>query len=115
MTIKPAAWRCPNWSGSPDHYIYRDADDCAVNAKGELCGEPLFDKQTVETLETDALRYRKLQRWMSSNVKEGWGVVEQLGAVAAWQGWDEMDQFLDSLEECNVGLCETKCDPTQTL
>ena len=38
---EPVAWRCTNWSGSPDDYIYRDADDCAVNAKGEKCGEGL--------------------------------------------------------------------------
>ncbi|UZZ64553.1 hypothetical protein [Curvibacter phage PCA1] len=62
----------------------------------------------------DAKRYRKLQNWMSSNVKEGWLVVEQLGALAAWEGWDVMDGYLDSLGECNVGLCErreqeTKC------
>ena len=107
MTIKPVVYWVP------------DAEQFCIPVNGEKpfakAWEPLFDKQTVESLETDALRYRKLQRWMSSNVKEGWGVVEQLGAVAAWQGWDEMDQFLDSLEECNVGLCETKCDPTQTL
>ena len=39
---EPVAWRCTNWSGSIDDYIYRDADDCAVNAKGEKCGEPLY-------------------------------------------------------------------------
>ena len=37
-----AAWRCTNWSGNGDDYVYRDADDCAVNAKGEKCGEPLY-------------------------------------------------------------------------
>jgi hypothetical protein len=39
---EPVAWRCTNWSGSADDYIYRDADDCAVNVKGEKCGEPLY-------------------------------------------------------------------------
>lgn len=54
----------------------------------------------------DTKRYRKLQGWMGSNVKEGWSTVEQLGAVAAWEGFDAMDEFLDSLGECNVVLCE---------
>ena len=53
----------------------------------------------------DAARYKKLQRWMGSNVPEGWEEVEKLGAVCAWVGWDEMDKYLDDLPECNVGLC----------
>lgn len=61
-------------------------------------------------IQKDAARYRKLQMWMSSNVIEGWSVVEQLGAVAAWEGHDSMDKFLDSLEECNVGLSKRQTD-----
>lgn len=53
----------------------------------------------------DAERYRKLRRWMSSNVKEGWEEVEKLGALACYASWDDFDEFLDSLPVCNVGLC----------
>ena len=55
----------------------------------------------------DAARYRKLQMYMASNVKPGgWEVVEQLGGVAAWMSCEDMDAYLDSLSECNAGLCE---------
>jgi hypothetical protein len=57
----------------------------------------------IDALQADAERYRKLQCWMSSNVLEGWEKVEQLGALAAWDGHDAMTQELDSLPECNVG------------
>jgi hypothetical protein len=60
-----------------------------------------------QQLATDAARYRKLLCWMSTNVPEGWEVVCQVGAVAAWMGHPDADQFLDSLEEANVGLAET--------
>lgn len=53
----------------------------------------------------DATRYRKLQRWMSSNVPEGWDEVEKMGAICAYVGWDAMDVYLDELPTCNVGLC----------
>jgi len=54
----------------------------------------------------DAARYRKLRGWMSSNVEQGWSKVEELGAIAAWMGWDDFDESLDSLGECNCGLME---------
>lgn len=53
----------------------------------------------------DAARYRKLRRWMSSNVPEGWGEVEKLAAIACHMDWDNFDMALDALPECNVGLC----------
>jgi hypothetical protein len=63
-----------------------------------------------EELARDAGRYRWLQRYMGSNVKEGWDVVCQLGGVCSWVGWDAMDQYLDDLPACNVGLCTpAKC------
>lgn len=52
----------------------------------------------------DAERYRKLRRWMGSNVAEGWGRVEQLGAICAWLGYDDFDKALDTMPNCNVGL-----------
>ena len=55
--------------------------------------------------EVCAARYRKLRRWMSSNVREGWQEVERLGAVAAWASWEDFDDYLDSLPECTFGLC----------
>lgn len=55
---------------------------------------------------TDAARYRKLRRWMSSNVPEGWEEVKNLGGLACYAGWEEFDGYLDALPECNVGLCE---------
>jgi hypothetical protein len=60
---------------------------------------------------TDAERYKKLRRWMSSNVKEGWTEVENLGAIAAYMGWDEMDKALDGLPMCTVGLCSLPAAP----
>ena len=56
----------------------------------------------------DAERYRKLRRWMSSNVQEGWEQVERLGALACYMSWDDFDGYLDSLPECNVGLCHVR-------
>lgn len=53
----------------------------------------------------DAARYRKLKEWMSSNVPEGWKEVENLGGIACHAGSDDFDAYLDSLPECNVGLC----------
>lgn len=53
----------------------------------------------------DAMRYRKLRNWMSSNVREGWSEVENLGGIACYVSWDEFDAYLDALPECNVGLC----------
>lgn len=59
-----------------------------------------------ESIDPDGDRYRKLRRWMSSNRKEGWTEVEQLAAIAVYLGWDDFDKALDSLPECNIGLCE---------
>ena len=59
-----------------------------------------------DALSKDAERYRKLQRWMSSNVKEGWQEVESMGALCAYMSWGDMDRYLDELPDCNVGLCE---------
>lgn len=52
----------------------------------------------------DAGRYRKLRGWMSSNVLEGWREVENMGALCAWQDRGAMNEYLDSLPECKVGL-----------
>ena len=54
---------------------------------------------------TDAERYCKLRRWMSSNVAEGWREVENLAAIACYVDWEHFDKALDALPECNVGLC----------
>lgn len=55
--------------------------------------------------EVQAARYRKLRRYMSSNVSEGWEKVEHCGAIAACVDWKAMDEYLDSLPECTVGQC----------
>lgn len=62
--------------------------------------------------EVCAERYRKLRRWMSSNVKEGWEEIERMGAVAAWMGWDHFDNYLDTLPECQYGLCSPPIEET---
>jgi hypothetical protein len=59
-----------------------------------------------EAVRKDADRYRKLRHWMSSGVQEGWDEVTKLAAVAQYLSWDDFDRQLDSLPECNVGLCE---------
>ena len=56
----------------------------------------------------DEERYYKLRNWMSSNVKEGWQEVENLGAIAAYTSWQDFDKYLDDLPECNVGLCQKR-------
>jgi hypothetical protein len=58
-------------------------------------------------LQINANRYRKLQLWMASNVVEGWQEVERMGAICANMPLEAMDQYLDDLAECNVGLCQT--------
>lgn len=75
---------------------YRQAKMESINYALEMSPE----------VDPDAERYRKLRRWMSSNVKEGWNEVVQLGAIAAYLSWDDFDAQLDSLPDCNVGLCE---------
>lgn len=72
-----------------------------------------MEESWSEQTKIDAARYRKLQMWMSSNVIEGWSVVEQLGAVAAWEGLYAMDDYLDSLDECDVGLCKRQTNIMQ--
>jgi len=62
---------------------------------------------------TDAARYRKLRRWMSSNVTEGWTQVEQLAAIACYVDWSAFDEALDALPECTHGLCATPAAPSQ--
>jgi hypothetical protein len=66
---------------------------------------PLYAAPVVaDDVQRDAERYAKLRWCMPSNVPEGRSIVEQLGAVAAWQGWSSMDAYLDSMEVCSVGL-----------
>ena len=63
-----------------------------------------FPLLPTEQPSQDAERYRKLRRWMSSNVAEGWTQVEQLAAIACCESWDAFDESLDALPECNFGL-----------
>lgn len=58
----------------------------------------------LDNVKRDAARYRKLQGWMSSNVPEGWQEVERMAALCAWQSQEDMDSYLDSLGECQLGL-----------
>jgi hypothetical protein len=61
-------------------------------------------------------RYRKLQLWMASNVKEGWLEIERMGAICANMSLEDMDHYLDSLPECTVGLCgKTTASNPETL
>lgn len=60
----------------------------------------------IERLKLNVERYEKLRRWMTSNVKEGWDEVIQLGAVGVYLSWDDFDMYLDNLPVCNLGLCE---------
>lgn len=59
----------------------------------------------------DAARFRKLLRWMSSNVKEGWDEVQRLAGVATYVDWEEARAYLDALPECNVGLSAAPVAP----
>lgn len=62
----------------------------------------------------DAQRYEKLRHWISSNVTGGWNEVCNLAAIATYQGFEEFDAYLDSLPECNVGLCQKGSNHEQT-
>lgn len=61
--------------------------------------------QQLNRAQIQARHYAKLRRWMTSNVKEGWSEVERIAAVGCYLGWHDFDQYLDSLPECNLGLC----------
>ena len=41
---EPVAWRAPNWSHTPDDYVYRDFDDPVLGAEGKVSAnnEPLY-------------------------------------------------------------------------
>jgi hypothetical protein len=41
-TVRPCAWRQPNWGQSADEYVYYDADDKPLKN-----AEPLYDAATV--------------------------------------------------------------------
>lgn len=89
---------CYGSSGERD-YMRKLASE-ALGTISPLNKEPVGDS-------IDALRYRKLQKWMTSNAAQGWEKVSELAALGAWQCLDEMDKALDALPECNVGLWET--------
>ena len=81
-----AAWRCTNWSGNGDDYVYRDADDCAVNAKGEKCGEPLYAAhQTAPVVQEPDLSWLKpdsqaeIREWLADGafVERACGVMQE--------------------------------------
>jgi len=82
-----------------------------ADAGDEARAEVASLKSENESLRADAERYRKLQRYMGSNVKEGWQEVEMLGGVCAWMSFEDMDACLDSLPVCNVGLCQINDSP----
>ena len=67
---------------------------------------PVENQPASATQRKDAERYRKLRKWMSTNVKKGWSEVETLGAISVY-AQEDFDAYLDGLPECNVGLCET--------
>lgn len=69
-----------------------------------LAADEIERLRATEQPSQDAERYRKLRRWMSSNVAEGWTQVEQLAAIACYVSWDAFDESLDALPECNFGL-----------
>jgi hypothetical protein len=120
-------------SDYPDRHDFADGKYTVINDRGKLTalryGEPWRDitgdnliywmlvevaalkqqlaEQPADTEDNrvNAARYKKLRRWMSSNVQEGWTEVEHLGGIASWQGWNDMDQYLDTLPECEHGLC----------
>lgn len=78
-----------------------DKSPVGLEALSKLLNKDMQDK-------ADAERYRKLRRWMSSNVKEGWEEVSRLGAIASYVDWDAFDAYLDELPVCNVGLCHVR-------
>jgi hypothetical protein len=76
----------------------------------------LYPRKTFavpDGLAKDAERYRKLRRWMGSNVPEGWQEVEKLAAISCYMGDDEFDASLDGMLICNVGLCHVAAPAVQ--
>lgn len=66
--------------------------------------EMMPDVKQIEQDEIDAARYRRLRAWMSSNVKEGWDEVSNLGSIGSYLTTEDFDGYLDGLGECKVGL-----------
>ena len=88
----------------PGSAIANFVDECVERLKDWPTTASTQQPQTGAV--RDAMRYRKLRGWMSGNVKESWQEVENMGALCAWESWDAMDEYLDSLSECNLGLME---------
>lgn len=95
----------------PGSAIANFVDECVERLKDWPA--TAFTQQPQTGAERDAERYRKLRRWMSGNVKESWQEVENMGALCAWESWDAMDEYLDSLSECNLGLMEKEAPRKQ--
>lgn len=72
-------------------------------------------ERRAEENERDAERYRKLRRWMSSNVPEGWSEVEKLAAIACYINWETFDAALDDMPVCNVGLCHVAINTARNV
>ena len=70
------------------YYRHFDSYEDMEDAGCKYCGCHNFEEDLGDTIsdKADAMRYRKLRHWMSSNVKEGWNEVERLGSLAVWMG-----------------------------
>lgn len=88
----------------PGSAIANFVDECVERLKD--WPTTAFTQQPQTGAVRDAMRYHKLRGWMSGNVKESWQEVENMGALCAWESWDAMGEYLDSLSECNLGLME---------
>ena len=107
---EPVAWHCPK-SG---FLTLSEASKNLWEADGypmqPLYAAPIPTPEDVR----DAERYRKLRRWMTSNVKDGWAEVENLAGVGCYQSYADFDDYLDALPVCNVGLSYRKEDAAMT-
>jgi hypothetical protein len=77
----------------------------AINREAVLQAQIRTLEVQLKDARTNAARYEKLRRWMSSNVQEGWRKVENLAAIGCYVDWDSFDAHLDVMPVCNVGLC----------
>lgn len=72
----------------------------------------VLSREETEQLTLNSDRYKKLRGWMTGRHRDCWSQVESLAATAKYKSAAAMDQELDALPECNVGLYAKRATST---